>query len=246
MSRRKNKKRNRKQQANKPVQKQEVIEVKEEVPVTDSVSEKTIHPLIQKILDGGEYEIIGDMLRQRNGDVGFTINDEFIEKLENSDYLAKFIPHDDWQGWQGVSHEEVQLKCPGPLKPKEKQEEPESGPQLVEAESEETVDVVEDDVTVDEFPEGIEPDTLKGDLWEIKNLAQDILNGEDRFELSQSQREKVLKHFAYERALTSAIEDQVKSEDYYFNDKGKELLAKILYHTGSLLIDLENVVYFND
>lgn len=224
MSRRKNKKRNRKQQAIKPVQKQEVIEIKEENPVIEPEPEKTIHPLIQKILDGGKFEIVGDMLRQRNGDVGFIINNEFIENLENPDYLSKFIP----------------------LKSEEKQEESQSGPQLVEAEPEETVDVVEDDVAVDEFPEGIEPDTLKGDLWEIKNLAQDILNGEDRFELSRSQREKVLKHFAYERALTSAIEDQVKSENYYFNDKGKELLAKILYHTGSLLIDLENVVYFND
>lgn len=259
MSRRKNKRRGKRQQPKKRVQKQEVnkfepeIEMLEEAASAPTVQEaptpeNKLHPLIQKILYTGQYEIVGgNILRKIAGDVGYTINEDFIKKLEDPDYFAKFMPVLTYSP-------EIADKAYTVMEPskEEKQaeqeaielEEPQEEVQPIEEPEQE--ELVEDVVEVEEEQVGPKPDTLQGDLLEIKTLVDEILNGPDEYELSQEQKEIILKHFAYEKALTLAVEEQVKSENYYFNPKGKELLGKILYHTGNLLIDLENVVYFDD
>ena len=55
-------------------------------------SSKPVWPeKVQQILDTGRYEVIGNILRKKGADVGFTLSDAFIASLENPKTLASFI-----------------------------------------------------------------------------------------------------------------------------------------------------------
>lgn len=78
--------------------KEQIKEIVPKAPV-EKVSPQQIEPkqapqwpsTVQQILDTGNYEIVGNILKKKGTDVGFTLSSTFINSLDNPKTLASFI-----------------------------------------------------------------------------------------------------------------------------------------------------------
>lgn len=78
--------------------KEQIKEIVPKAPV-EKVSPQQTQPkqapqwpsTVQQILDTGDYEIVGNILKKKGTDVGFTLSSTFINSLDNPKTLASFL-----------------------------------------------------------------------------------------------------------------------------------------------------------